>query len=288
MSLEEWYNDRDLYHLIGFLIEYNYDINKLKSASNGLNKSDYKSFLKQEIHELFKYLDIDDLEYGSSNNSIKMTLLLFNIQTILATQKAEMRFPFDKYKEENWDIEHVKSQTEKSINKSNIKAWALDMLEYYTGQEGYSDNKEQDSEESTKQIQIAHIENLDEKEKEFANRLIHILDSEKIDDTYFQSLYDELIIEFKESDFDQDNNISNLALLDETTNRSYGNAMFPIKRKRIIKNDMNGIFVPLCTKNLFLKYYSKKMGNVMYWQESDALDYLESIKTSLKEYLTPQ
>ena len=121
--------------------------------------------------------------------------------------------------------------------------------------------------------------------KDFASRLIHLLEQEKIDDEYFKNLYDDLTIEFKESDFEQDDNISNLALLDEKTNRSYGNAMFPIKRKRIIENDMNGIFVPICTKNLFLKYYSKKMGNVMYWRESDAKDYLDSIKKLLKEYL---
>jgi len=286
LILEEWYNDKDLYHLIGFLIEYNHDINKLKSDSNGLNKSNQKVFLKQEIREMFKNIDIDDLEYGATHNKlIKMTLLLFNIQTILATQKAEMRFPFDKYKEENWDIEHVKSQTEKSINKSNAKDWALDILEYLTGQKGYSDNLLQESNKTTKEIQLEHIENLDEKDKDFASRLIHLLEQEKIDNEYFKNLYDDLTIEFKESDFEQDDNISNLALLDENTNRSYGNAMFPIKRKRIIENDMNGIFVPICTKNLFLKYYSKKMGNVMYWRESDAKDYLESIKKLLKEYL---
>ena len=286
LILEEWYNDKDLYHLIGFLIEYNHDINKLKSDSNGLNKSNQKVFLKQEIREMFKNIDIDDLEYGATHNKlIKMNFLLFNIQTILATQKAEMRFPFDKYKEENWDIEHVKSQTEKSINKSNAKDWALDILEYLTGQKGYSNNLLQESNKTTKEIQLEHIENLDEKDKDFASRLIHLLEQEKIDDEYFKNLYDDLTIEFKESDFEQDDNISNLALLDENTNRSYGNAMFPIKRKRIIENDMNGIFVPICTKNLFLKYYSKKMGNVMYWRESDAKDYLESIKKLLKEYL---
>lgn len=289
LSLEEWYNDRDLYHLIGFLIEYKYDINKLKSDSDGLNKSKYKSFLKEEINKLFKNIDIDTLEYGGKDNySIKMTLLLFNIQTIIATQKAEMRFPFDKYKEENWDIEHIKSQTDKTITKANRKDWALDILEYYTGQNGYSTVITDDNEKTTKEIQIELAEKLNEKEKDFAVRLINLLDQEKTDDDYFQNLYDELSIEFKESDFDQDDNISNLALLDETTNRSYGNAMFPIKRRRIIENDMNGIFVPICTKNLFLKYYSKKLSNVMHWQERDASDYLEAIKKLLKEYLSPQ
>ena len=56
-------------------------------------------------------------------------------------------------------------------------------------------------------------------------------------------------------DFIENDNISNLALLDDETNRGYGNAMFFIKRKKIIENDKQGIFVPICTKNVFLKYY---------------------------------
>ena len=61
--------------------------------------------------------------------------------------------------------------------------------------------------------------------------------------------------------------------------------MFPIKRNRIIDNDSNGIFVPIGTKNLFLKYYSKKMGDAMYWQQKDANDYLMAIQEVLKQYL---
>ncbi|MGL6021833.1 MAG: hypothetical protein ACRC0A_01820, partial [Chitinophagaceae bacterium] len=63
------------------------------------------------------------------------------------------------------------------------------------------------------------------------------------------------------------------------------NAFFPIKRKRIITNDMKGLFIPICTKNLFLKYYSKQVKDVMYWQQKDAEDYLETIKEVLKDYL---
>jgi hypothetical protein len=60
------------------------------------------------------------------------------------------------------------------------------------------------------------------------------------------------------------------------------------KEISIIKNDMNGIFVPLCTKNVFLKSYSKKLGEVMYWGQNDTNDYLTAIKDTLKDYLPPQ
>ena len=288
LSVEEWYNDRELYHLIGFLIEYNYDINVLKEEAGKLSKLNFVGFLIKEIQAKFRNVQIEELDYSSDAKIIKMTLLLFNIQTILSTQKAEIRYPFDKYKSENWDIEHVNSQTEKNVEKSNRKEWASDLLEYYTGATGYSDDIIDENGVSEKATQLALIETLDEKKLGFCNRLLKILESEKPDDEFFLKLYEDLLIEFKEKGLEQNDSIANLALLDETTNRSYGNAMFPIKRKRIIENDRSGIFVPIGTKNLFLKYYSKQMGEVMYWQKADADDYLKALKKTLKDYLPSQ
>jgi len=46
--------------------------------------------------------------------------------------------------------------------------------------------------------------------------------------------------------------------LDAETNRSYKNAVFPVKRREILNRDRDGTFVPLCTKNVFLKCYSAR------------------------------
>jgi len=289
LSLEEWFNDRELFHLIGFLIENNETIVSIKDLSSSSTKLEFKDKIKQLIQLKFEKVQLDDLRYQQDHRKvIKMVLLLFNIQTILSTQKAELRFPFDKYKIERWDIEHVNSQTEKTIKNEDRKSWALDLLEYFTGQKGYSDALLGDSNKSTKDIQLEAIETLDEASKAYANRLIHILEQIKVEDEFFMSIYNDLKTEFKESYLESNDNISNLALLDESTNRSYGNAMFPIKRKRIIENDMKGIFVPIGTKNLFLKYYSKQMGEVMFWNESDAKDYLLALNSVLIGYLPPQ
>ena len=60
------------------------------------------------------------------------------------------------------------------------------------------------------------------------------------------------------------------------------NAFFPVKRNFIIQQEKQGIFIPLCTKNVFLKAYSKKLGEVMYWNNNDANDYLTEIENTLK------
>ncbi|MEC4049133.1 DUF262 domain-containing protein [Flavobacterium sp. SUN046] len=282
LTLEEWYNNRDLYHLIGFLIEYNTDINTLKKASDTLTKLEFKNHLKTLIQKKLAHIQLEELEYG--NNDVKMVLLLFNIQTIISTTEADMRFPFDKYKSQNWDIEHINSQTDKTINPANRKAWALDLLEFYTGINGYTD--ELISDLTKKEIQLDKVETLENPTKDICQKLIKILESDTVNEIAFQSVYEEIINLHSIKDFIENDNLSNLALLDDVTNRGYGNAMFFIKRKKIIENDKQGIFVPICTKNVFLKYYTKHSDNNLSWTQNDAFDYLETMKEVLKKYLT--
>jgi hypothetical protein len=287
--LEEWYNDSELYHLIGFLIENKADINTLQQSRIGRTKKGFVEYLNEEIVQLFKNISLDELEYPKDSSDIRMTLLLFNIKTIIATQKAEVRFPFDKFKKENWDIEHVNSSTETVIPKNSRAKWALDILEYFTGKQGYSDKFIEKENLTEKEIQQNCIQNLNiEEDIEFCRSLIKILEEEKIAEEDFKILQQQIQAHFKEGDIKQNDGISNLALLDEGTNRSYKNAMFPIKRKYIVINDQNGIFVPICTKNLFLKYYSKQMSGIMYWNTSDATDYFNAIKNTLSIYLQNQ
>ncbi|MCU4598479.1 HNH endonuclease family protein [Acinetobacter bereziniae] len=75
--------------------------------------------------------------------------------------------------------------------------------------------------------------------------------------------------------------IGNLTLLNSSINRSYQNAIFPIKRKKIINLDKTSIFVPLATKNVFLKYYSSHIYRMMEWNKHDSESYIESISEKL-------
>ena len=77
--------------------------------------------------------------------------------------------------------------------------------------------------------------------------------------------------------------IWNQVLLDEGTNKSYGNAIFPYKRMRIIKNTTRGVFVPVGTYNVFVKAYSHRMTNMLEWDEKDAMRYLAEIFRTLNQ-----
>ena len=91
-------------------------------------------------------------------------------------------------------------------------------------------------------------------------------------------------------------------MLDAGTNRSYGNAIFPVKRRKIIAKeqgrayaiDAEGVvknikksiiaFVPPVTQHVFLKYYSVSKAQFLIWGKSDAEAYRSNIAETLKEF----
>jgi uncharacterized protein with ParB-like and HNH nuclease domain len=299
LTFEEWFKDYELFHYIGYLIacikkdknETKYTkniietINSLKDKSFEVTKKEFKEYLKKEIKKQVDF-KIDKLHYQEDRDDIRKVLLLFNIQTVLETQKSDMRFPFHKYKSEAWHIEHVRSQKDKEDAdkiEGNTDEWVDDIFDYFVG-----------SNDEAKICEFVSKSEISKDSEDIKKICSALLDYRKETNKNqqkekFNSIYSLVQTFFQESEKpDNIHSISNLALLDAKTNCSYGNAFFPIKRKRIINNDKNGIFVPICTKNLFLKYYSKKLGEVMYWKSSDADDYLQAIEETLKEFLPPK
>lgn len=279
-TIEDWYHDRELYHYIGYLITVGKDISDI---INDYNNSETKTKFKEQLIFKIKGLlpkidDIETLEYDRDKKKIKEVLLLFNILTLLSNTKSKNRFPFDFFKQESWDAEHVhsiKSNVEEYSN-ADKKKWLEIILKYFTGVDVENNDKQQKEE----------IEKLDNKDRNIAENIYNVLFSpnEKRSASY-DEVCSKVLRHFKEdSQITEINSISNIALLDSSTNRSYKNAPFPVKRKILIEKDMNGSFIPVCTRNVFLKAYSRKFDNVMYWQDNDSEDYLKEIKKIFERY----
>ena len=200
-----------------------------------------------------------------------------------------MRFPFDKYREKDekgrviWDIEHIHSQSDKEIQGKDRQEWIETLMQYFTGEESYEEAKMMlDSEESFKKYytdpqtrKIAF---------DFCTKLESFHDGVSIERRQeFESLYSDLRRHFHEVDPDfKIHSLGNLTLLDKWTNRSYRNAFFPVKRMIIMRKAKAGVFIPLCTQNIFLKTYSKVFGNLTSWTSKDSSDYLQTIIDTLK------
>lgn len=81
------------------------------------------------------------------------------------------------------------------------------------------------------------------------------------------------------------NNIGNLTLLDSGTNRSYGNSLFVVKRRKIIERMKAGIYVPVTTTYVFMKLFDENGTNRSRWEEEDMNKYQAYICDELKDYL---
>ena len=155
MTIEQWYNNREFYHLIGYLIhsKLNWKVQELKTLIKQAQlktKTDFKECLKSLIENQLKEVVIDELEYGDEH--LKDVLLLFNIQTII-NNKSNIRFPFDEYKKMNWDIEHIRSiQSDKPDDLEKQKKWLNNVYEYYTGNSFCTNSLTKTKEESLNKI----------------------------------------------------------------------------------------------------------------------------------------
>ena len=291
--LKEWFADRELYHIIGYLLEQGTKITDLISEWQSSDKTRFrKEYLRKKVGESLKSSggdnEIADLTYNDKAK-VKRVLLLFNILTVLTKDNSDMRFPFDRFKIEKWDIEHVCSQTDRTLEKSGIIPWCDDILEFYGISPQASDLSEDELHEDLdcESMMKRDIESGDF-DPAIKKNLLDVLelrsDPDKDKATELFLKFQKLFKEGEHSGIDRDN-IANLTLLDSATNRSYGNSFFPIKRKRIIENDSIGVFVPIATKNLFLKYFTPRVDNSFSWTREDGEKYRSAIVKTIKEYL---
>lgn len=218
----EWFNERDLYHKIGYLLCVEaVDITTLYKKSTLLSKSEFRNELNEIIKEDLKDIYLPELQYG--DNKVKSILLLYNILTMLNSEKDNSYFPFDLFKNEKWDIEHITSVKD-AIPDKNRKDWLKDAI-------AFIDDSKSEGKILKERAMLCECD----------------------DDDEFKVLFEQIVMHFNSEINDEDiNDISNLTLLDSETNRGYKNAVFPFKRKTIIKRDKAGVFIPLCTKMFFL------------------------------------
>lgn len=244
-TLEEWFTDRELYHKVGYLITIGVSIKTLLKIKENVGKSEFQEQLNTKISEKMSKVNFEKLEYNGV--LVREVLLLHNIQTMLDNKNESSRFPFDRFKTEYWDVEHIHAiATEVKVKKEDQVDW---LKNNFIKRE--RNNKYPDLEKF----------------------------SESVDDEEFQKIIDYVLGE-------EDNSISNLCLLDRGTNRSYKNDGFKEKRRKLITREIEGTFIPICTKNAFMKYYSSNVADLELWNENDKIAYSAKIKDVLDQYPT--
>ena len=191
---------------------------------------------------------------------LQRALLLMSVETV--RRAGRERFPFSEHQVgyKPWSLEHVHAQHSKSIEKKHQEQWLQDhqrALKIALDQPG----------ESAGAL------------SELLERVTAALEAPSQPEA-FDALKDDVLVALTPADFDVDqmHSVSNLALLSREHNSALNNSAFTAKRTRIIDMDRAGEYVPVATRNLFLKYYTESdLPQLYQWSDEDQKGYLANM-----------
>lgn len=250
----EWYNDNTYYHIIGFLLHIDKNIELIKKLTESHTKTNLEEELQLLIQNHFDEVNLEQIGYDDDTKKAKELLLLFNV--ISTMNSGYNRFAFHLFAKGHWSLEHIHAQQSEELKTDKQKRQLLNEQKKYF---------------------ITH------NKTELLSKIEELLALTKIDQEKFDSIQMNVFNEY--SDTSTIHSIKNLALLTVPDNSCLNNNIFPIKRDLIKELDEKGSFIPICTKNVFLKYYSKSVEQNVKWDKQDMASYLDEIKEVLANYI---
>lgn len=273
--------DSTIYHYVGYLLaSRKAKIQTLFDLADGNSKKGFQMKLRNLVLNTIKEIDLNELSYETNKDDIKLILLLFNVLTCeKIAEGLYNRFPFDRYnavaKDEGWSLEHIFARNSQDPIKDRkiAKRWLSDTQNSIRNIERVQKPTTSSEGNNSDAIDISNL-------KAQINEILSLPDHEiNLDD--FNKLRQSLNNIFGEPDRHP---LSNMALLSKSANSTLNNAIFPTKRNRIIELERSGHFIPPCTRNVFLKFYSSADSQPYYWGESDQNAYLENLKKTINEF----
>lgn len=266
-SLRSWFEDRDLFHLIGYLTATGTSVQRLLPLKEGTSTSHFRQRLVNRITEKLG-LSTDalaELDYSRNRQKCVDVLLLFNVELSRTSSDTYARYPFAAHAAQKWSVEHITAQNAESLRTSEAwHAWIsshMDELERRgigTHQQ-CTGMREELHASTTRSAGLTMETYLD-----MRRRIMEAL-GEVADDVH---------------------TIDNLALLTTASNSALGNDVFALKRRALIEMERDGHFIPAATRGVFQKYFSKSATPHLHlWDATDRADYFDAMRQALGPYL---
>ncbi|MDP3212030.1 DUF262 domain-containing protein [Methylotenera sp.] len=278
-----WYENRQLYHKVGFLVATGTSFGDLVSLAKDQKKSDFKELLNKKIRDTIKISasELENLSYEKKSdcNKLLQILLLMNVETICRTEHTTQRFPFRLHVGKVWSLEHIHAQNAESLN--TVEQWKTWLNEHKKAllalPTTHADCGQlvQDIELATQQADTAG--NFGQTFRNLAARVVEVFNAPAVNGMPGAN--------------DDVHSISNLALLSRDDNSALSNSVFEVKRQIVLDIDRKGGYIPVCTRNVFLKYYTgAEAQQIHYWGPQDRKSYFDNILFTLNEnkYLKPE
>ncbi|CAH2917340.1 MAG: hypothetical protein CPSOU_3023 [uncultured Paraburkholderia sp.] len=274
-----WYENRDHYHKIGYLVAVGERFSDLVDLADGKTKSDFGAILDGRICDTLDLTpsEVAALGYESDTHKDKCArvLLLMNVETVRRQNDSSERYPFRIHRSGAWSLEHIHAQNAELLTKAEQwKEWLRLHREAL--------------------LDLPSIEE-DSRDK-FVRRIDDVGD--QFDRQVFQDLARDVTAAFTLANGSTAaashsvHSLSNLALLASGHNSALNNAVFEVKRRHILGLDRKGAYIPICTRQVFLKYYTDADAQqVHFWGTRDRDAYLNAILSSaggVGAYLKPE
>lgn len=257
-----WYENRTSFHLVGYLVAIDESFTSISDMAEGLTHTAFQAALVERIRTRLKLTadGVRELTYPSPRCT--QVLLLMNVE---ATH-PDQRYSFDRYAAAGWSLEHIHAQNAEALTQAEQwRAWLKDHLAV-----------------------IKNLELLDPMESSILTGEVHdALSAKNLTATTFRALEARVASLFASNDLAEEiHSITNLALLGTRDNSALNNSVFAVKREMILDLDRQGAYIPPCTRNVFLKYYTPLGGQQLHlWGPSDRKYYLEELLRLVGPYL---
>ena len=292
--LKYWYNNHDYYHKIGYLAADkklgSRILMELLEKASTLSTKAFNALIEEKIMDsITKVIKRGDppkpiLEYTYTDDyeKLKQVLFLYNVESTRILNKE--KFPFNKYKsEKNWTLEHIHAQNSDLIDHSDKDKW----VEWFAENERVLASLQKRFPENTELTELLDLLRKEQQRLASSRERFQFNDLKLVFDNVLR-FFDGLA--GAENRPTVEHGISNMALLSGSTNSAISNSVFEVKRQIITVADADGEYIPICTRNVFMKYYNKNQEDFtvqqnFYWSESDRINYLADIKRVLAAYL---
>lgn len=257
-TLKDWFNDREIYHYLGFLFAQSQI--KFKDVWNWWTietntREDFKKLLKSSIkktvinEETTTSINSDTVNWYDEEQ-ISLVKILILLDVYWSTKSSQVFLPPSAFEKYGHDIEHIFPQNPKEVKdkKSYIKFLIDNNLA--------KENKKL----------MTEFETMAD-EPEFQKRV----------NEYIQKYVGDI----------KTNSIGNLVLLDASKNRSIGNNPYSVKRAALIDDINRGTYMRPHTLKVFVRYFdSGKNENTdhSHWTNKDILENAKAIENTLNVF----
>lgn len=273
-----WFNNRSLYHKVGYLVLTGTAFGELARLGRDQSKSQFEHQLDQRIKVslALRASDVEALSYDNQSDYEKLLhlLLLMNVESMRLVPHSNQRYPFHLHADIEWSLEHIHAQNADSLTKA--EQWHTWLRQHLSALSALAPETVMDQAKLIQDIQIAMTQmettrNFGAIFQELATRVVKAFNSPG---------------EISLSAAHNVHSVSNLTLLSRADNSLLSNSVFEVKRQSLLTVDRKGGYIPFCTRNVFLKYYTAADAHQNhFWSPQDRSHYLDAIISTVQPYL---